>query len=870
MAFGGSVLGSIRTRAHRAAQAASVLVVVLALNSCGGGGAAATGGGQPPVTAITLPARPTITYTGNAAAMVYDKTSASDAAAIAMRAIDYAQFLSRDLREGGGSPGTFDVTLNGAAGGTVRLRGTFLANGSGFQVEDFSNYSPVAGLTYQGRIVVEVLQAGGGGVTPTVTVVSYHGITVTQAKYIVAVTGTIGTSFISGMPETVGFDMDLLFDPPGAGSATYFQGVQLDSLRTASSRYLVDVSGRIFDSSAGYIDWDSGQSLEYTSLYGPPHAGGSIAVTADGPPLLVTPRNERWMVLELDEDDDGDHEQTRPLAWDDVFTGSLNATWDLSGPSSNIGANDYSTVGYGIARATVGTDLELDALASSFPMGKFVAHAWSLAWSPQGSTPSFDHTDLPRLKFRPDLAGEYMLVHTATNGAVSVTDRITVQADATVFTDPGNRFAFGSVRRATVGVPLALTFSGIHTPGDPEHVPGFSLLRKPLGSNATLDAGPTTDSRILTPDLPGVYAIISSAPSLGAGDIVEVIADHGVSFEPAVEVGTGGAAVEDLDGDGLGDVILSRPGLGYQSVRQIAPGILSADIQLPAGLTDVRLKIDVDGDGLVDILSHENSLDAQWWKRAADGSYSLEQTLVPLSSTASCSTTNEIAAAREPSGRVVVFFARQCPVQTVDVYAYNGAALVPLTTIGFADHKVDRLHAGDIDGDGLVDAVVSLHSDTFNALGSASVVFATSASAFGPATVVVSATNLGPGPGVVLGTYTNTGRKSIFHSIGDSNPYQAARIYTWNGTGFGSIDTPNVVVQNCMRALDLVGDAREELVTCPHIYEFNPDGSILRTIDFYGGQSNQTVDLSGVAGDVDGDGALDFRSSDGKLRFGSR
>lgn len=861
--------GSLR----RPRSALALVVLCAMLTACGGGGSAAEPDPGPDTSAVpsTAPARPVVTYTGNASPFHYDEATAIDAAALAILAMDYSETLSRNLPTGGGPSGVFDQTFNGMAGGSVRVRARYASNGTGFQIEDYSAYQPVAGLRYDGRLVVEIT-ATAASPNGADAVLGYHNLQITQSKYVVFVVGTLATHYVS-FPEARTLDMNLQFLGPTSTPGSYFQNVHVAATRPAPSEYNVSVSGRIYDPTHGYIDWSSTQPLIQPSLEANPTAGGPIGIAADGPALRVAPYNTRWLAAELDLDGDSRFERSRPLAWADVFGGSLANGNDDAELVATIGAPMEVLSGGTFIAENRARGVDLEGLVSAAPGGAFVTHEWKLLSSPLGSHAAFDATDLARAHLSTDVQGEYAIAHTVRSGASSATRRVKVSFSEIGWTDGGPpQHVVGSVRHASVGSTIWFRMRA------PLAFPsGFSSLtpqwkRRPTGSSAAFSLEADGEKFSFVPDVPGVYAIRSSAS--GNDEEFSVLVDGAMTLEAPIGLpGSGAVKIADTDGDGRGDL------LGYANLQgtgdpieylQTSAGVFSSGSTMPSGIANLDLSRDIDGDGLVDILEREGSDSVHWWKRAADGSYALQQTLPPIG--AACSNGVELALSPPGLAEVVVAFNRYCVSNhVVEVYRLSAGAFVPIATVDFGNtiSSVSRLNLGDVDGDGRADLILSVRP--YTGLGEVQVAYASGANGFAAPAAFFYGPRPAEEPGYVAFEPASDGHTRLATLFADASSNVYARVYAWSAGGTVAEDLPTGGgLASCVRPMDLIGDARPELYLCNKAVQFAADGSYLRDVDVWF-PSSAVPQLGSSSADLDGDGFPEHSPGNGEwVGFGVR
>lgn len=201
-----------------------------------------------------------------------------------------------------------------------------------------------------------------------------------------------------------------------------------------------------------------------------------------------------------------------------------------SAPTANAGPDQT------VALAAL---VQLDGSASADPDGDPLSFNWVLAEKPEASGTELSSTLVPNPTFVADVAGDYLIVLTVSDGVRSSEAdavRISVLNSAPVA-------AAGADVAATVGESVELDGSA-STDADGDTLAFlWSLLVRPDGSTAEL-AGETLATPSLIPDVPGLYIaqlIVSDGQASSQPDTVAI--DASEADDPNA----------DTDGDGLTD-----------------------------------------------------------------------------------------------------------------------------------------------------------------------------------------------------------------------------------------------------------------------------------------------------------------------------
>lgn len=184
---------------------------------------------------------------------------------------------------------------------------------------------------------------------------------------------------------------------------------------------------------------------------------------------------------------------------------TLNAFITTSDPVSDnatitISGNRPPVANAGVDRnAAVGDNVVLDGRLSSDPENDLITYRWSLASKPSGSGSVLSNTTSVNPYFFPDRGGSYIATLIVNDGHNdSPPDNVTIAADSAP-----NAFA-GPDQSVNTGTLVHLDGSGSYDPDNEPVTYAWSLLSKPIGSNALLNYS-TSVNPSFTTDRDGQY-----------------------------------------------------------------------------------------------------------------------------------------------------------------------------------------------------------------------------------------------------------------------------------------------------------------------------------------------------------------------------
>lgn len=272
--------------------------------------------------------------------------------------------------------------------------------------------------------------------------------------------------------------------------------------RTAPYRSTV-----ILDGSAS-IDPD-GDPLTYAWTLTPPSGSGAVlaSTTSPAPSFYADAAGVYTAVLTVS---DGTHSSSATV---------------------HVTAQNYPPVASAGANRTVPKNnaVTLDASASFDPNRDALSYGWTLTSVPAGSGAVLVNASFAQATFTPDRAGAYVATVTVSDGALS--SSASVRIDAVDTTPVANA---GTGQAANVGTQVTLDGSAST---DADHDPltyAWAMTARPAGSAAAL-AGAMSVGPTFTPDLEGAYAFsltVSDGTNTSAASAVTVTAYHHIAVLP--------------------------------------------------------------------------------------------------------------------------------------------------------------------------------------------------------------------------------------------------------------------------------------------------------------------------------------------------
>ncbi|MCL6613769.1 MAG: PKD domain-containing protein [Firmicutes bacterium] len=183
----------------------------------------------------------------------------------------------------------------------------------------------------------------------------------------------------------------------------------------------------------------------------------------------------------------------------------------------------------------IGDKVILNGVLSYDPEGKPLSYAWSFDIRPSGSDAQLQNSTSVQCNFTPDVAGDYVVRLTVSDGTAKGYDTVTIRAKSETGETPGNDPPVanaGADQNVTVGQLVTLDGSGSTDPDDDPLTYLWEMLSRPADSQATL-TGATTVNPSFTPDKDGAYIVqltVSDGEYIDQ-DTVTVTASKSGSFD---------------------------------------------------------------------------------------------------------------------------------------------------------------------------------------------------------------------------------------------------------------------------------------------------------------------------------------------------
>ncbi len=166
--------------------------------------------------------------------------------------------------------------------------------------------------------------------------------------------------------------------------------------------------------------------------------------------------------------------------------------------------------------AVVGKLVTLSGSGSSNPSGVgTLTYSWVFTTKPAGSSATLNNPSAVMPTFTPDIAGDYVITLTVSNGVASAS----ASTKVSTVNPPAPVANAGPDQSVLVGATVTLNGSASKSLSNKPLTYAFSFVSKPAGSNATL-TGSTTVTPTFVPDVEGNY-------------IVQLIVNDGLNSDPA-------------------------------------------------------------------------------------------------------------------------------------------------------------------------------------------------------------------------------------------------------------------------------------------------------------------------------------------------
>lgn len=606
---------------------AILLVLIGALAACGGGG----GEGQAPQ------------YSGNTSAATISAAAAPQLASDTLAVMLLAYSAGADVVEETSTDGEIDETVEGTDGGSLRIRGE-IRNGRGKLTLTFTDFRE-GGIVLDGKESIEILeqQTDGAGDWNSRLRHEFQGYTVRDLSDgdSFAVWGSVSATRSRVSQSTTRLNSsivgEVLLEHSPGGRQQLINEIALtrtlqEDIWTGSGEWEVAGRARVHDSVAGYVDVDIESALllrEDAPVLGPVHGGSAVLTGAGGHRVWISALTRDLVALELDADADGKPDRTLSYLWSSGFASPMGARTNplaITGPdlwvSGEAGPVQFMLEG----RFSVGSG------------SAFLAHAWTLAFSPPGSTATITDAQTSRASILLDRSGTYLFRLRVSDGTSSSTDYLTVHANFFNGEDVVNSNGPPSLTdRRTARIvlePDIIAAPGTSTSLDAgrSYTPDGQLLQQSTWTQLEL----TPDGTFVHPEMPGTTseAIVPANPTWATFRTSRFQSGHQPSsaflamvpatnrlMAPTVELpataaeGSNNAsaeAVADYNGDGIDDFVLVRRneaelllrvllGATEGRLRQLGSALSAPRVTLPCCAPNVTSG-DINGDGRMDLL----------------------------------------------------------------------------------------------------------------------------------------------------------------------------------------------------------------------------------------------------------------------------
>lgn len=871
----------------------------LALAGCGGAAGTSSTTGSTPGTPQE-PALPQPTYSGVRTQAVINTATAFDRAQGVLVAL---QFLAsnRSSSLGALSSGDYNKTLNGDINGSVTLAGTIGADRTGWVEETFNDFeaSSSPGIVVNGAFTFHQRQVASG--VSFVGTLGFSHYTERSNGVTYEFNGTIddGTDEIGNLSIAIGSDQVLISDVDLAQDASGYA-----------------ISGRIYDSAAGYVDLSTvapvtlygvNYQIGITDIFPSGTSGDLTASGASGAAVHIQPLDDYFAFLGVDVDGDGTVDLGMRI---DRSTDQPDAIRPAGTEVAALAQQSSGAPGTG--------PTTIDG-RYSYTLGDFVSYSWQLLAAPLGSAVQVTGTG-PTVQFTPDVFGDYLLQLTATSGGKSATD-VTVVTYAANSNSSSQQSQYKTVGyiHATTGEQVTIDARASSGLGPAHFNSTIWTLHAPAGSSATI-ADRTAAVTEFTPDMPGIYYVTAGPGQPGdfgftTGGTTVIGVDEPIRFAPPVSLSADtnlvGFGAGRFGGTGYGialqtgSVFSSTPGIKWW--RPMSDGLFGpgGSIQLAAGDLPDLLLMDLNGDGISDFITSTSSSVSDCpmdFRESSLGgpllSYALSSVNLDSSCTLNSANPNMVRSATiggHPAVAVLDSSYGSAGGSSIATFIadVSGNMQTPVVTpVKNADVFADDGLVGDfvlqdVTGDGEPDLIVSV---SFISGGTAH-------------SVVQVYKGLGDGNFTYLASYTPSGNSSFGQKLliadlnGDGKPDIAVafggtlNIFYNDAAGDGTFSaTPDTRSLDCvpkyMAMMDINGDGHPDLIAAPtgcsslgsydslRFYLSTGSGSstTLGQEQFYpilvGGNFGLAASVSDAAvQDFDGDGLQDLMLFNGNLLY---
>jgi hypothetical protein len=813
-----------------------------------------------------------VTYTGatTPAAITTAAASAGRIADAIVASVQITTALATNLVPAPPQPGSYTQTYAGKGGGTATVTASFAADGTGSETISYASYNSGDGLQWSGAQTYQVLAPANA--THPHSALVLNDLRVVSRTTTLALAGSVDridtTPQAPGAIVTYTITSNLVIEDSRAARALKTEQLAITT-QPPTATGSETVSGRVYESSMGYVDVTSDAPFIVPPEYDRLLTGGPVRAHGAAATLWLAPVTTARTALELDAGDSGQPNQAV------LIDNSRSAEAQLAQPASAPPA-----AAAGPARSvTLGATQTLEGRFSGADSNVWVRFDWTLALSPPGSHATLAGATSPTPTLTPDLRGQYLAVLTISDGSHTSSDTVTLtvpypDANPPTPDDPNVAAYLGPDTALSVGDTIGLTTA-------------WSRYL-PLGSNLTYSFGVTDpsgatagqsvgDASVAPPSVTataaGFYTATLSLNMLNTGTATRYYAvGQPLRYHRPVGLralpGVSHLAIGDLAGDGHPGLVITGNQAGavvpqglVWIYRGTGPGQFAAPVELAEGDAGGVVLGDFNGDGHLD-LAVETLAGLDLVLQNADGSWAAPR---PLPAPPPCAAAGAgralVAADFNGDGRIDLAAGDPCG-GAVDVYFQDAGATFSTATLATQPGFPPVLAVADVNGDGFPDLIVGVPA-------------ADSGSA--PKLLVYPGGSAGFGAPVTYAVPNSLGNPLLLVVAGDYNGDRKADVVVMTNSGFfaflqgaAGLGTPVALAGGLpvsawpggLALRDIDGDGRIDIVTYGGLSGAvtamlqQGDGTLAAPVPFFPGQAASAGPVAFA--DLTGDGLADL------------
>ena len=746
--------------------------------------------------------------------------------------------------------------------GSTRFFGILNDNGTGTLNIDFSNCRE-DGDTIDGLISFQINTFDLNYLEITDGIMSFARITLSDSDSNLSMSGSLHIQMnIPANSERLTINMVAKDNVSNAM-------MKLENMRLALSyddlfqptAYSMTQTGRVYDSTHGYADVTTTSPLLFSNVASEfPDQGGQLLISgAAGSSAKLIVASAQKLRIETDADGDNNFEQFMLYFWNDIG-GALASNEAPLVSSIRILPQTPYTSDLLTADTSLVKDPDADPLSYTYQWYK---NSLAMATQTAATLPADQHHK-----------GDVISVEVSVSDAsLSAT-----KADSATILNSLPVVDAGLDRTLTFGDTLNLNSSVQDADNDALSY-SWTITSQPFDGNAVFSDN-SIPSPLLSYSGQDEYLLKLSVSDgeASVSDSLTITVQPMALFKPLVKIEmpsrTESAAIGDLNGDGLNDVVVTTS-FYFDEINdtrvfvllQDASGNLAAPVNYFAGMQPTQDQIrsvaiaDANNDGLSDVvISHETGIGVLL--QNAQGT--LDPVTVYNSNHPSFNNSYKLVAADFNNDGLsdVASIHFGANSQQVDVFLQNGAGSLNLPASYLASHSgFDDLAYGDVNGDGLLDIVVTSGQSYTNNL---SILLQQPDQSF--ASVVnyeLGLTELSHAVGV--GDINGDARDDVVMAYGGNKPSSQLAIYLQNSAGtldpyisLPSYDLPDAVV-----VTDINNDGRKDIIvdhsgwSATGVYLQKADGSLMGEQRYPSEYSTSATHRLAV-GDINADGKPDI------------